>query len=315
VECYLPGVVAKPKAKRATYLCIVLLAACGEHATPTSTTPATASAAGSQLTVGAAVAPVADVWKTGREDEYLKAADCPAFTKVPTRIERSTIVEGPCIEITEGATVAIAQDMNLVIVATRKLRIGDGAKIVGRGAKGASGTAARTATKDWAPAAPNQSEKINCACRGAHCRPGWESCSADNDEELRGGRGGRGRRGASVVMVAREFVVGAGLSIDVSGGLGGEAGTSGRAFCRYGGMECSSPPATNDGDGEGGTNGTITLRAALPSALPMMFAIERIATPPSAVSKQAVETIGAFRRAVHEAQNGAATYESTPGLP
>ncbi len=305
------------EAPRAPYVCIVL-AACGGPATPTSATPvgATATAATTSapaVTVGAD--PVADAWKTGRDDEYLKAADCPAFTKVPPRIERSTIVEGPCIEIAPGATVTIAQDMNLVVVATRKLRIGDGAKIVGRGAKGTPGAAARSATKDWAPSAPNQSEKINCACRGVRCKPGWESCSAGTDEELRGGRGGRGRRGAGVVLVARELIVGSGVSIDVSGGLGGEAGTSGRVECRYGGMECSSPPATNDGDGEGGANGTITLRAALPTALPMMIAIERIATPPSAVNKHAVETFAPFRQAVHDAQNGAARYETTPGLP
>lgn len=302
---------------RAPIVLLTLLAACGEHTAPTSTTPAATTAANATTAAPPIVSadPIADAWRTGRDDEYLKAADCPAFTKVPSRIERDTIVEGPCIEITQGATVTIAQDKNLVVVATRKLRIGDGAKIVGRGASGAPGAAARTSAKDWAPAAPNQSEKINCACRGLRCKPGWESCSAGNDEELRGGRGGPGRRGAGVVMVARELIVGSGVSIDVSGGLGGEAGSSGHVECRYGGIQCASPPATNEGDGEGGANGTITLRAALASALPMMIAIERVATPPSAISKQVVDTMGSFRRAVGDAKTRAATYETTSGLP
>jgi hypothetical protein len=143
-------------------LVMFVLAACGEHTTPASTTPTTTTATATAATPPSAVTddPVADAWKTGRDDEYLKAADCPAFTKVPTRIERNTIVEGPCIEIPSGARVAIAQDMSLVVVATRKLRIGDGAKIVGRGTSGAPGVAARTTAKDWVPSAPEQSEKI-----------------------------------------------------------------------------------------------------------------------------------------------------------
>jgi hypothetical protein len=105
------------------------------------------------------------------------------------------------------------------------------------------------------------------------------------------------------------------MSIDVSGGLGGEAGTSGHVECRYGGIQCASPVAPSEGDGEGGASGTITLRAALPSALPMMIAIERIATPPSAVNKQVVDTMGSFRRALQDAKTRAQTYETTPGLP
>jgi hypothetical protein len=217
------------------------------------------------------------------------------------------------VEIPAGATVTIAQDKNLVIVATRKLRIGDGAKIVGRGQNGAAGADAPVKSKDWAPSEGEQSEKIYCACRNARCKPGWEQCSAGSDPDLRGGRGGPGRRGASVFAVARELIVGGGVSVDVSGGLGGEGGASGHVECRYGGIQCTSASATSAGDGEGGANGTITLRASLPSGLPSMIAIERVTTPPSAVNKRLVDTMGPFRDEVQEAKKRAAGYVTSRG--
>ncbi len=291
-------------------IALVILAGCSgeQRATPATSSPTTPATTATAAPIVSAD-PAADVWKTAPEDAYVKGADCPSFTRLPPRIEKSAIIESPCIEIAPGATVTIAQDQNLVIIATRKLRIGDGAKIVGRGARGAAGAAAQTATKDWAPSAPDQSEKINCACRGVRCKPGWETCSPGNDAELRGGHGGPGKRGATVFIVARELIVGSGVSVDVSGGLGGEAGASGRVDCRYGGMQCASPPAMSLGDGEGGSNGTVTLKAALPTALPMMIAIERVATPPSAVNKQVVDTTGPFRRAVEQAHTAGAAYE------
>jgi hypothetical protein len=300
-------------------LLFLVLASCSADrgpattATPTSTatTPATTAATG----VVVKPDPVADAWKTAPSDQYVSAADCPGFMKVPTQIQKSVLVEAPCLEIPAGAKITIAQDQSLYIVATRKLRIGDGAKIVGRGVTGAPGAAAQTATKDWAPSGPDQSEKINCACRAVRCKPGWQQCSAGDDAELRGGRGGNGRRGADVYIVARELIVGSGVGIDVSGGLGGAAGSSGHVECRYGGMQCASAPATSEGDGEGGANGVITLRAALASALPMMIAIERIATPPSAVNKHVADTMGSFRTAVGEAHDKSATFETSAGVP
>jgi len=209
--------------------------------------------------------------------------------------------------------VTIAQDRNLVVLATRKLRIGDGAKIVGRGQSGAAGADAQVKSKDWTPEEPDQAGKIYCACRGSRCKPGWEQCNAGNDPELRGGRGGAGRRGASIFVVARELIVGSGVSIDVSGGLGGAAGASGHVECRYGGTQCASAPATSAGDGEGGATGTITLRASLPSGLPSMIAIERVASPPSAVNKRLVDTMGPFRDEVQEAKKRAAGYATSRG--
>ena len=301
--------------KRAFLLCV--LVACGgeQSATPTKTTPTT-TATNAETSAPAEIVkddPVADAWKTGGGDEYLKAADCPSFRKVPSHIEQNTIVEGPCIEIPAGVTVTIAQDKNLVIVATRKFRIGDGVKIVGRGQSGAAGADAQVKSKDWTPDEPDQAGKIFCACRSSRCKPGWQPCSAGNDPELRGGRGGAGRRGANIFVVARELIVGSGVSVDVSGGLGGSAGASGHVDCRYGGTQCTSAPATNDGDGEGGATGTITLRASLPSGLPQMIAIERVATPPSAVNKRLVDTMGPFRTEVQEAKQHASGYVTSSG--
>lgn len=302
---------------RNALLACLLVTACGGEQTTTTTkttptvTPTTVATPESSPEVKDD--PVADAWKTGGGDEYLKAADCPSFRKVPARIEQNTIIETPCLEIPAGTTVTIAQDKNLVIVATREFRIGDGVKIVGRGQSGAAGADAQVKSKDWAPDEPDQSGKIFCACRGARCKPGWQPCSAGNDPELRGGRGGSGRRGASVHVVTRELIVGSGVSFDVSGGLGGSAGASGHVECRYGGTQCASAPATSDGDGEGGATGTITLRASLPSGLPSMIAIERVATPPSAVNKRLVDTMGPFRDEVAEAKKRGAGYATSRG--
>src|SRR5262249_52054120 len=134
-----------------------LIAACGgeQTTTATKTTPtATATAAPTDDRAEVKDDPVADAWKTGGGDEYLKAADCPSFRRVPARIEQDTMIESPCVEIAAGATVTIAQDKNLVILATRKLRIGDGAKIMGRGLNGAAGRDAQMKSKDWTPDEP-----------------------------------------------------------------------------------------------------------------------------------------------------------------
>jgi len=168
-------------------------------------------------------------------------AHCKKFRRLPSvRYTVSTLVRDACIEIPNGATVAVLEGATLAIVATNGLLVGRNMTFAAKGSGGRRGDRADFASVPWTPSTDSEIRSV-CVDHGDQCRcPSNESSLAP----IRGHAGHSGSAGGSLSLIAGELLSPSKLSgfgIDVSGGAGGPPGDSGAEECVRGQVRCLSP--------------------------------------------------------------------------
>lgn len=234
---------------------------------------------------------------------------CSTYRHLPSRVARNTVIEDACLDVPAGTTVRLGQDVHLIIIATRELRLGANARIDARGGPGGRGAPADRAVEAWAPAPPDEAGQIACACGGHACASGWSRCTAEGMPQLAGHRGEPGGAGGRVDIVARAITIGAGATIDVSGGAGGAAGASGRVECAWQATRCAVT-APDEGRGTSGADGSASFEVGTADALAALASATR---PPTAALTGVVDTDAALRAAIATARDAGRIYDHLTG--
>ena len=195
---------------------------------------------------------------------------CVTFRTLPLlEFPRNTLIEDACLEIPSNTSIVVQGGVTLGIVATNGLRLG---KNVTFGANGAQGRQGDRADFESITYTPNSDVEISAVCvdNGNRCTcPSGDA----NAAAIRGHTGGAGVPGGFVRLVSANLVSGTqlkGFAIDVTGGIGGPPGESGRRNCQRGTIRCASIGCSvGASKGAQGADGRVTI--ALGGALPTLL--------------------------------------------
>lgn len=302
----------KLRANRWSCLCgTIILAACDKGAPPPAapaqplslTTPSLAITAtkptSSQATekVPWSVAAESRFTATviGRPIAMAAGQRCVKFRTLPfLQFQHNTLIQDACLEIPSNTTVVVQGGATLGIIATNGLRLGQNVRFSANGIQGRRGDRADFESIRYSP--PSDSE-ISVACRddGNQC-----SCPAGdaNAAAILGHAGGAGSSGGRVIVAAARWVAGArakGLVFDVSGGVGGPPGESGRWECKRGPFHCESGFCA-DGASRGphGADGHVTVTVGASVQAPLVQLLNASTIPSAAITVNAAGSTSAF---------------------
>jgi hypothetical protein len=165
---------------------------------------------------------------------------CQAFRDLPSMdYTVNTLVRDACLRIPDGTTIRVRDGVTLAIVATSGLFVGTNVTFDAKGGRGRRGGRAAFASIAFEPATDAEIQAL-CVDHGNRCAcPTNEASLAP----IRGRSGDTGLRGGSLHLVAAELVSPGklvGLTIDLSGGVGGPPGDSGTQQCARGKWRCAS---------------------------------------------------------------------------
>ena len=223
----------------------------------------------------------ASVIISGKAVAMVSGQRCVTYRTLPfLDFQHDTLIRDACLEILNNTTIAIRGGTTLGIIATHGMRIGKNVRISANGTQGRQGNRADFKSITYAP---GSDAEINAACvdSGNHC-----TCPVGDSNALaiRGHAGEGGSPGGFVRLVANNLVSASqlkGLAIDVSGGIGGPPGESGKRDCTRGAILCSSN-ICSDGASNGirGADGLVTIAVGV-KITELLLSKVRAATVPS----------------------------------